>query len=276
MPKISQLTAVSNITSDDLFVVVNDPSGTPATRKVTAQGLLNFVDSGLGVMSVTKGGTGATALTGYVKGNGTSAFTASSTIPGSDVSGNISGSSANVTGVVAIANGGTGETSLTGIASSLGFGTLASQNMDNVTITGGTISISGLFNAGLSLTTNSFSTAKLSARSPITSFKTVDDTPIFTVPSGYMFMVDTMEIVTTTISGAGVAPKVRFGISGSEDMFYVANRTTSNSFGGRHVIENPQNGVDAGSVVTFGIAEASTATSHNGAAVVTGYLLKKT
>lgn len=63
-------------------------------------------------IGVAKGGTGATTLTGYVKGSGTSAFTASSTIPGSDVSGNISGNAANVTGTVAVGNGGTGATTL--------------------------------------------------------------------------------------------------------------------------------------------------------------------
>jgi hypothetical protein len=39
-----------------------------------------------GTVAVANGGTGATTLTGYVKGNGTSAFTASSTVPWSDVS----------------------------------------------------------------------------------------------------------------------------------------------------------------------------------------------
>lgn len=66
-----------------------------------------------GTLAVANGGTGATTLTGYVSGNGTSAFTASATIPGSDISGNISGNAANVTGVVAVANGGTGATTLT-------------------------------------------------------------------------------------------------------------------------------------------------------------------
>ena len=37
--------------------------------------------------TVPNGGTGATTLTGYVKGNGTSAFTASATIPYSDLTG---------------------------------------------------------------------------------------------------------------------------------------------------------------------------------------------
>ena len=43
-----------------------------------------------GTLNVPSGGTGATALTGYVYGNGTSAFTASATIPTTDLSGTIS------------------------------------------------------------------------------------------------------------------------------------------------------------------------------------------
>ena len=83
----------------------------------------------LGTVGVGNGGTGATTLTGYVKGTGTSALTASATIPGSDVSGNISGNAANVTGIVAIANGGTGQTSLTANAVVLGNGALAVQTV---------------------------------------------------------------------------------------------------------------------------------------------------
>ena len=39
------------------------------------------------VLSVTNGGTGAATLTGYVKGSGTAALTASSTIPNTDITG---------------------------------------------------------------------------------------------------------------------------------------------------------------------------------------------
>jgi hypothetical protein len=40
-----------------------------------------------GTLAVGNGGTGATTLTGYVKGNGTAAFTASATIPNTDITG---------------------------------------------------------------------------------------------------------------------------------------------------------------------------------------------
>jgi hypothetical protein len=49
-------------------------------------------------LAVGSGGSGATTLTGYLYGNGTSAFTASTTIPGTAISGNISGNAANITG----------------------------------------------------------------------------------------------------------------------------------------------------------------------------------
>lgn len=44
-----------------------------------------------GVLDVNKGGTGAATLTGYVKGNGTGAMSASATIPTSDLTGTIDG-----------------------------------------------------------------------------------------------------------------------------------------------------------------------------------------
>jgi hypothetical protein len=70
-------------------------------------------------IGVAHGGTGATTLTGYVKGAGTDALTASSTIPGADISGDISGNAANVTGTVAVANGGTGATTASGARTNL-------------------------------------------------------------------------------------------------------------------------------------------------------------
>ena len=48
---------------------------------------LDAADITTGTLVVSRGGTGAGSLTGYVKGNGTSAFTASSQVPVGDVSG---------------------------------------------------------------------------------------------------------------------------------------------------------------------------------------------
>ena len=89
-----------------------------------------------GTVLVTNGGTGTTTLTGYVKGTGTTAMTASATIPGSDISGNISGSAGSLTGTVAVANGGTGATTLTGYVKGAGTTALTA----NATIPGTDIS----------------------------------------------------------------------------------------------------------------------------------------
>jgi hypothetical protein len=60
-----------------------------------------------GTIPVANGGTGAATLTGYVKGNGTAAMTASATVPSTDIT---------------------------------GLGTMSTQNANNVAITGGTMS----------------------------------------------------------------------------------------------------------------------------------------
>jgi hypothetical protein len=73
-------------------------------------------------IDVAYGGTGATSLSSgeYLVGNGTGAVTTTATIPGSDVSGDISGNAANVTGTVAINHGGTGATTASAARANLG------------------------------------------------------------------------------------------------------------------------------------------------------------
>lgn len=73
---------------------------------LTSVGILTGGTWNATTIAVAYGGTGATTLTGYVKGNGTSAMTASATIPNTDIS---------------------------------GLGTMSTQNANNVAITGGTI-----------------------------------------------------------------------------------------------------------------------------------------
>ena len=72
---------------------------------VTTSGTLEITYSGT-ALPVANGGTGTTTLTGYVKGSGTSALSASATIPNTDVS---------------------------------GLGTMSTQNANSVTITGGSV-----------------------------------------------------------------------------------------------------------------------------------------
>ena len=72
-------------------------------------------------VAVNRGGTGVATLSGLVKGNGTSAFTAAAA--GTDYvepSGSITGTASNVTGTVAIGNGGTGQDTNEGARNALG------------------------------------------------------------------------------------------------------------------------------------------------------------
>jgi hypothetical protein len=69
--------------------------GTMAEQNANAVAITGGTISGVtipasnvtGTLGVANGGTGATTLTGYVKGAGTSAFTASATIPNTDITG---------------------------------------------------------------------------------------------------------------------------------------------------------------------------------------------
>lgn len=91
----------------------------------------------LPTVPVSAGGTGSTTLTGYVKGAGTSAMSASSTVPGSDIS-----------GTVAIGNGGTGSTTAGDARTALGVAPTvhthtASQITDPANIVAGKIYAGG-------------------------------------------------------------------------------------------------------------------------------------
>lgn len=117
-------------------------------------------------------------------------------------------------------------------------------------------------------------TNKITVRSPIVNFKQSGDVGILTVPEGYMFSIDSMEIVTTSVTIPGTAPTVQFGHSGDGDAYYGPTQITSNSVGARHIIESPQDGVVAGTEVTFGVTNASTASAHSGVGIITGHLIK--
>lgn len=80
--------------------------GTPTAVVLTNGTGLPLTTGVTGTLPVGNGGTGATTLTGYVKASGTSAFTAVASIPAGDIS---------------------------------GLGSMATQNANNVAITGGAI-----------------------------------------------------------------------------------------------------------------------------------------
>lgn len=85
-----------------------------------------------GILNVASGGTGVGTLTGYVKGNGTSSFTASSTIPNTDISG-LGTMSTQSASSVAITGGAINGTTIGGTTPAAG--TFTSVAMTSGTIT---------------------------------------------------------------------------------------------------------------------------------------------
>lgn len=157
-----------------------------------------------GTLGVANGGTGAATLTGYVKGTGTSALTASSTIPGSDITGDITGNAANVTGTVSIANGGTGATTAVAATNAL----LPSQ-------TGNSGKVLGTDGTNTSwVTAGGGTTSPLTTKGDVYTYSTVDARlPVGT--NGQVLTVDSAEatgIKWATPSGGG-------GSSGFEQTF---------------------------------------------------------
>jgi hypothetical protein len=133
---VNGITLTGSVTASGNLTLGGTLSGVDLTSQVT------------GTLPVGNGGTGAATLTGYVKGTGTTAFTASATIPASDISSGaaltkvddtnvtltLGGSpstallaatsiTAGWTGQLSVARGGTGAATLTGVV--IGNGTSA-------------------------------------------------------------------------------------------------------------------------------------------------------
>jgi len=157
--------AASQITSGTISssLITGNYSGITGVGTITT-GTWNATTIG-----VAYGGTGATTFTsGYLKANGTSAFSTVSTIPNTDVSGlgtmstqnanNVAITGGTISGLsspLAVASGGSGASTLTGYvygngtsaftasttipnSAITGLGTMSTQNANNVAITGGT------------------------------------------------------------------------------------------------------------------------------------------
>ena len=246
----------------------------------TSTGTL-VVAGGVGVSGAVHSGsvsTGAVASSGAVTMTANTASTSTGTgtlvvTGGVGVSGAVNSGSVS-TGAVA-ASGAVTMTANTA-STSTGTGTLVVTGGVGVSgqVTASSVVVTNGFNTGVALDESSWSTGELVVKSGVVNLKTVAEHNLFTVPTGYMFLVNSMEIVTTAISGADAAPSVRFGTSSSPADYHGPAAVTSNSVGARHIIENPQDGIAAGSTVTFGVTTGSTATSHSGCAVVKGYLFK--
>jgi hypothetical protein len=126
-------------------VTTFDAGTTGFTPSTATSGAISLA----GTLVVGNGGTGATTLTGYVKGTGTSALTASSTIPNTDITGLGTMSTQNATSV-AVTGGAIDGTTIGGTTAAAVTGTtvtastkFVSPNFDAASSAGGALRTSG-------------------------------------------------------------------------------------------------------------------------------------
>lgn len=141
------------ISLDQIKTFTNSGTGSGTVTSVAATVPTGFSISG---SPITTSGTLAITnnlAAGFVSSAGVSgAFTSSSTIAGSAISGNITGSAANVTGTVAVANGGTGATTLTGYLSGNGTSAVTASSTIPTTALSGTVTNAQLTNSSFATT----------------------------------------------------------------------------------------------------------------------------
>lgn len=216
--------------SVNLSIVSRDASGNFSANVITANQFVGTVSTATtavnvsGIVAVANGGTGVSALTaGYIKSNGTTLLSTTS-IPGADISGDITGQASNVTGVVGVAHGGTGATTVDGIRSALGLivgqtiqGYSANlQALSGLSTTGLVAKVNGVFQgrtltagAGISITNGDGI-----AGNPQVSISTVDVAHGGTganTPSSARASLGAAPIVSPNFEGTPTATTASFG-----------------------------------------------------------------
>jgi len=183
----SAVTGVASIPSTDITGL-----GTMSTQNANAVAITGGTVSGLSApIAVASGGTGAATLTGYVKGTGSSALTASATIPNTDITG-LGTMSTQSASFVAISGGAINGTTIGSISPAAGaFTSLASTS---ATVNSDTVTT----NTATQTLTNKTLTSP-SVNTPILSGGTINNAIIgATVPAAGTFTSVTMTTGTIT------------------------------------------------------------------------------
>jgi len=167
--QIPNLPAVASLAGAELFEGVQ--SGTSV--KISLSQIIAAVRTGLPTtlpIPVDLGGTGAVTLTGYVKGNGTAPFTASTTIPSGDIT---------------------------------GLGTMSTQNANAVAITGGSAALTGASSVTVSSASAALTVTQTGAGNAILveDSASPDSTPFVVSSSGRVGIGTTSPAALLSMSG---------------------------------------------------------------------------
>jgi hypothetical protein len=112
---VTTSTGTGNVVLSTSPTLITPALGTPSAVVLTSATGLPLTTGVTGTLAVGNGGTGASTLTGYVKGTGTTAMTASSNIPVADVTGAAPLASPTFTGTVTTSTINTGALSATSV-----------------------------------------------------------------------------------------------------------------------------------------------------------------
>lgn len=203
-------TSVTNLAVTDLTVRVNKGGTTAGAAGSGIQvegdsaaliGAITFNNASAGKFQIGDG----TTQVDIVTTSGTQTLT-NKTIGGGQISGNISGNAANVTGTVVVANGGTGATTLTGIVVGNGTSAFTTVAAPSGTIVGTTDT--------QTLTNKTLTTPKIAQINDATNNKAVITTTANAAGVNYVNVNGSQTAVAPTISAAGSDTNINLNLTG--------------------------------------------------------------
>jgi hypothetical protein len=153
---------------------------------------------------------------------------------------NTTGTAANVTGIVAVANGGTNASTASGARTSLGLGTIATQDASAVAITGG--SVNGTTVGATTASTGAFTTLSASSTVSGTGFSTYLASPPAIGGTAAAAGAFTTLSASSTVSGTGFSTYLASPPAiGGTTPAAITGTTVSDSIGNlRTIVQNSQ------------------------------------
>lgn len=106
------------------------------------------------------------------------------------------------------------------------------------------------------------------------NFKQTGIYNLYTIPNGYFFSIDSMEIITTDVSALISPPYVEFGDNINQSGYLSLYQTSSSTIYNRDIIDSASDLIIGNTVINGTIYSGSIGTSHSGFLIYKGYLIK--